>query len=109
MFVKVTTRYKDSQLSAELPVGVILEVSDERAETLIKAKVAEKFNFPATEAQTKKEKSEDTVVKIDVNDIKKFDLVDEIPEGATVVDGVEITDSKEETPETPKATKAAGK
>lgn len=109
MFVKITTRYKDTQFNAELPEGVILEVTEERAKVLIGAKKAVEFTFPATEAQTKQEKSEDTVVKIDVNDIKKFDLVDEIPEGATVVDGVEITDSKEETPETPKATKAAGK
>ena len=37
MFVKVTTRYKDTQFAAELPAGVILEVSDERAAALIKA------------------------------------------------------------------------
>jgi hypothetical protein len=59
MFVKVTTRYKDSQLLAELPVGVILEVTDERAEALIKAEVAEEFIFSAPKAN-KKNKSEET-------------------------------------------------
>lgn len=62
MFVKVTTRYKDTQFAAELPAGVILEVSDERAAALIKATVAEEFNFPATKA-TKKNKSEETKVE----------------------------------------------
>jgi hypothetical protein len=63
MFVKVTTRYKDSQLSAELPTGVILEVSDERAEALIKANVAEGFTFPAAKATKKNNKSEETKVE----------------------------------------------
>ena len=63
MFVKVTTRYKDSQLVAELPEGVILEVSDERAEALIKAAVAEEFTFPAAKATKKNNKSEETKVE----------------------------------------------
>ena len=63
MFVKVTTRYKDSQLVAELPEGVILEVSDERAEALIKAEVAEEFTFPAAKATKKNNKSEETKVE----------------------------------------------
>ena len=63
MFVKVTTRYKDSQLASELPAGVILEVSDERAEALIKAKVAEEFQFPAAKATKKNNKSEETKVE----------------------------------------------
>lgn len=63
MFVKVTTRYKDSQLVAELPEGVILEVSDERAEALIKAEVAEEFTFPAAKAAKKNNKSEETKVE----------------------------------------------
>lgn len=123
MFVKVTTRYKDSQLLAELPAGVILEVTDERGEALKNAKVAEDFNFPATKA--KENKSEETKVVVKEEDIVKIEEVDpsEIPEGATVVDEVEIVSDKseeaEETVETieakedkwvePKATKAAGK
>ena len=63
MFVKVTTRYKDSQLLAELPAGVILEVSDERATVLINAKVAEEFTFPAAKATKKNNKSEETKVE----------------------------------------------
>ena len=63
MFVKVTTRYRDSVLVAELPEGVILEVSDERAEALIKAEVAEEFQFPTTKATKKNNKSEETKVE----------------------------------------------
>lgn len=63
MFVKVTTRYRDSQLSAELPAGVILEVSDERGSQLINAKVAEEFAFSAPKAN-KKNKSEEIVEEV---------------------------------------------
>ncbi len=63
MFVKIITRYRDSVLAAELPIGVILEVSEDRANTLIKAGVAEEFNFPAAKATKKNNKSEETKVE----------------------------------------------
>lgn len=63
MFVKVTTKYKDTQFTAELPAGVILEVSDERAAALINAKVAEEFTFSAPKAN-KKNKSEEIVEEV---------------------------------------------
>lgn len=62
MFVKVINKYRDMFLRAELPVGVILEVTDDRAEALIKAEVAEEFNFSAPKA--KKNKSEETKVEV---------------------------------------------
>lgn len=63
MFVKVTTRYKDTQFATELPAGVILEVSDERGSQLINAKVAEEFAFSAPKAN-KKNKSEEIVEEV---------------------------------------------
>ena len=63
MFVKVITRYRDSQLASELPAGVILEVSDERGTQLINAKVAEEFTFSAPKAN-KKNKSEEIVEEV---------------------------------------------
>lgn len=62
MFVKVTNKYRDMLLRSELPAGVILEVTDDRAQALIKAEVAEEFNFPAPKA--KKTKSEETKVEV---------------------------------------------
>lgn len=60
MFVKVTTRYRDKMLNAELPEGVILEVNDERAEVLINAKKAVKINLAEVKAaQSKNKKSEE--------------------------------------------------
>lgn len=63
MFVKVTTRYRDSKLSSELPAGVILEVTDERGAQLINAKVADEFTFSAPKAN-KKNKSEEIVEEV---------------------------------------------
>ena len=59
MFVKITTRYNDMQLGAELPAGVILDVPAARAEALISAKVAEEFKFPT---QTKPNTKQDKIV-----------------------------------------------
>ena len=89
MFVKVTTRYRDSVLAAELPVGVILEVSDERAETLIKAEVAEEFNFPATKAKNKN-KSEETKVEEPIVEAPVEEKVEQ-PEAETEDKWVEPT------------------
>lgn len=72
MFVKIITRYRDSVLAAELPAGVILEVSDDRASVLIKAKVAEEFTFSTPKAN-KKNKSEEIVEEV------KPEVVEEIP------------------------------
>lgn len=107
MFVKVTTRYKDSQLSAELPVGVILEVSDERAETLIKAEVAEEFNFPATKAKNKN-KSEETKVEIKEEEIVAVEETNEVPADAEVVDTVEVTTKEDDGWKEPEATETTG-
>ena len=107
MFVKVTTRYKDSQLLAELPAGVILEVSDERAEALIKAKVAEEFNFPATEAKTKNKKSE-TKVEIKEKEIVDVEETNEVPADAEVVDTVEVITKEEDGWKEPEATETTG-
>ena len=94
MFVKVTTRYKDTQFAAELPAGVILEVSDERAAALINAKVAEEFAFPAPEAKPKNKKSEETKVEIKEEDIVAVEETNDVPADAKVVDVVEVTNKK---------------
>lgn len=107
MFVKVTTRYRDTQLSAELPAGVILEVSDERAEALVKAKVAEEFNFPATKATKKNNKSEETKVEIKEEEIVNVEETNEIPADAEVVDTVEVTPAEDGWKE-PTATETTG-
>lgn len=62
MFVKVINKYRDTLLNSELPQGVILEVSEDRGATLIKAKVAEEFTFSAP--KSKKNKSEEITVEI---------------------------------------------
>lgn len=106
MFVKVTTRYKDSQLIAELPAGVILEVSDERAEALIKAQVAEEFIFSAPKA-TKKNKSEETKVEIKEEQIIEVEETNEVPANAEVVDTVEVVSTEDGWKE-PEATETTG-
>ena len=63
MFVKVTTKYNDTKLSAVLPEGVILEVTEDRGAQLINAKVAEEFTFSAPKAN-KKNKSEEIVEEV---------------------------------------------
>ena len=69
MFVKVTTRYRDKMLNAELPEGVILEVSDERAEVLINAEKAVKINLTEVKAtQSKNKKSEEIAEEIKVEE-----------------------------------------
>ena len=108
MFVKVTTRYKDSQILAELPAGVILEVSDERATVLINAKVAEEFNFPATEAKQKNKKSEETKVEIKEEDIIAVEETNEVPAEAEVVDTVEVITKEEDAWKEPEATETTG-
>jgi high-affinity K+ transport system ATPase subunit B len=109
MFVKVTTRYKDSQLLAELPAGVILEVSDERARALIDAKVAEEFTFPASEAKQKNKKSEETKVEIKEEDIVAVEETNEVPAEAEVVDTTEVTTKEEEDAwKEPEATETTG-
>lgn len=92
MFVKVTTRYKDSQLVAELPAGVILEVTDERAEALIKAEVAEVFTFSAPKAN-KKNKSEEIVeeVKPEEPAVKETVESTEVPEEEVKPEATETT------------------
>lgn len=107
MFVKVTTRYKDSQLLAELPAGVILEVSDERAEALIKAKVAEEFNFPATEAKTKNKKSE-TKVEVKEEENIKVEETNEAPADTEIVDTAEVTTKEDDGWKEPEATETTG-
>ena len=107
MFVKVTTIYRDSQLSAELPQGVILEVSDDRAKTLIKAEVAEEFNFPATKA-TKNKKSEETKVEIKEEEIIAVEETNDVPADAEVVDTVEVITKEEDAWTDPKATETTG-
>ena len=125
MFVKVIKRYRDTQLEAELPVGVILEVNADRGAALLNAGVVEVYNFCNKTSETKNIKSEETKVVVKEEDIVKIEEIDpsEIPEGATVVDEVEIVSDKseeaEKTVETietkedkwaePKTTKAAGK
>lgn len=108
MFVKVTTRYKDSQLSSELPAGVILEVSEERAEALIKAAVAEEFTFPASEAKPKNKKSEETKVEIKEEDIVAVEETNEVPAEAEVVDTVEVITKEEDAWKEPEATETTG-
>lgn len=95
MFVKVITKYKDTQFAAELPAGVILEVSDDRASALIKAKVAEEFIFPAVKATKKNNKSEEP-------------KVEEVQE-PTVEEAVQETESPaEDTWKEPEATETTG-
>ena len=108
MFVKVTTRYKDTQFAAELPVGVILEVSDERAVALINAKVAEEFTFPASEAKPKNKKSEETKVEIKEEDIVAVEETNEVPAEAEVVDTVEVITKEEDAWKEPEATETTG-
>lgn len=108
MFVKVTTRYKDTQFAAELPAGVILEVSEERAEALIKAKVAEEFNFPATKATKKNNKSEETKVEIKEEDVVKVEETNEVPADAEVVDTVEVVTKEDNGWKEPEATETTG-
>lgn len=107
MFVKVTTRYKDSQLIAELPAGVILEVTDERAEALIKAQVAEEFIFSAPKA-TKKNKSEETKVEIKEEEIVAVEETNEVPADAEVVDTVEVITKEDDGWKEPEATETTG-
>jgi high-affinity K+ transport system ATPase subunit B len=108
MFVKVTTRYRDSQLSSELPAGVILEVSDERAEALIKADVAAEFTFPVTKASKKNNKSEETKVEIKEKDIIAVEETNDIPADAEVVDTVEVIPAEEDAWKEPEATETTG-
>lgn len=63
MFVKVVTKYHDIQLNEIVPQGVILEVTEARAEVLkAKGKVVE-FKMTATEPKPKpaKEAKEEVV------------------------------------------------
>jgi hypothetical protein len=108
MFVKVTTRYRDSKLLSELPAGVILEVSDERATALINAKVAEEFTFPAPEAKPKNKKSEETKVEIKEEDIVAVEETNEVPAEAEVVDTVEVITKEEDAWKEPEATETTG-
>ena len=108
MFVKVTTRYKDSQLLSELPAGVILEVTDERAKVLINAKVAEEFTFPASEAKPKNKKSEETKVEIKEEDIVAVEETNEVPAETEIVDTVEVTTKEEDAWKEPTATETTG-
>lgn len=90
MFVKITNKYRDMLLRSELPAGVILEVTDDRAQALIKAEVAEEFNFPAPKA--KKTKSEETKVEVkeeeDIVSEETTEVVAEAePEVASTDDG----------------------
>ena len=55
MFVKVIKKYNDAVLDSVLPVGVILEVAEDRAAKLINAKVCEEFTFTKKGKETKKE------------------------------------------------------
>lgn len=106
MFVKVITRYRDSVLAVELPAGVILEVSDDRAKTLIKAEVAEEFNFPATKAKNKK--SEETKVEIKEEEIVTVEETNEVPADAEVVDTVEVITKEDDGWKEPEATETTG-
>ena len=107
MFVKVTTRYRDSVLAAELPAGVILEVSDDRAKTLIKAEVAEEFTFPAAKAKNKN-RSEETKVEIKEEEIIAVEETNDVPADAEVVDTVEVITKEEDAWTDPKATETTG-
>lgn len=107
MFVKVTTKYKDTQLSSELPAGVILEVSDERASALINANVAENFQFPVTKAKNKN-KSEETKVEIKEEEIIAIEETNEVPADAEIVDAVEVITNEEDAWKDPEATETTG-
>ena len=108
MFVKVTTRYRDSQLSAELPEGVILEVSEDRAGALIRANVAEEFNFPAAKATKKNNKSEETKVEIKEEEIVAVEETNEVPADAEIVKTVEVITKEEDAWKEPEATETTG-
>ena len=108
MFVKVTTKYNDTKLSAILPEGVILEVTEDRGAQLINAKVAEEFTFPAIEAKPKNKKSEETKVEIKEEDIVAVEETNEVPAEAEVVDTVEVITKEEDAWKEPEATETTG-
>ena len=106
MFVKVTTKYNDTKLSAVLPEGVILEVTEDRGAQLINAKVAEEFTFSAPKAN-KKNKSEETKAEIKEEEIVNVEETNEVPADAEVVDTVEVTPTEDGWKE-PTATETTG-
>ena len=108
MFVKVTTRYRDTQFSELLPQGVIIEVTEDRAIKLIESKVAEKFNFPAINAQKKNNKSEESKVEIKEEEIVNVEETNEVPADAEIVDTVEVTTKEEDGWKEPEATETTG-
>ena len=52
--VKCILNYYDTKLNKSVPIGEELEVTDDRAKQLVKAKVAELVTTPTTEKVAKK-------------------------------------------------------
>lgn len=73
MYVKIIENYRDSKMNLELvPKNVILEVTKERANELIKAGVAEEYIFSIPKIETTVDmKPVEIVVNTKKSEIKK--------------------------------------
>ena len=104
MFVKVTTSYHDLEFKADMPKGVILEVTKERAEVLMNAGKAVEFNFPAP---AKPKKAEETL-EVKVEEVAPVEDINTVPEEQATEETSDKKESDEDKWSEPKATETVG-
>lgn len=83
MFVKVITRYKDKEFNCELPAGVILDVTNERANVLKSAGKAVDFEFTAKpEIKIKNKKEQEVKVVAEEAKVEEVKVEETVAEPA---------------------------